>query len=47
MRAAPPSIPYAVAVGFVAGLTSEAVLGKPLGLDVIHTGGIANDLKEK
>jgi hypothetical protein len=34
------SIPYAVAIGFVAGLTSDAVFGKLLGLQVIHTSGI-------
>ena len=33
------SIPYAVGVGFVAGLTSDAVFGKLLGLDVVRTSG--------
>lgn len=35
------SIPYAVGVGFVAGLTSDAVFGKLLGLDVVRTTGTA------
>jgi hypothetical protein len=35
------SIPFAVGVGFVAGLTSDAVFGKLLGLEVIRTTGIA------
>jgi hypothetical protein len=34
------SIPYAVGVGFIAGLTSDAVFGKLLGLDVVRTGGV-------
>jgi hypothetical protein len=34
------SIPFAVAVGFVAGLTSDAVFSKLLGLDVIRTTGV-------
>jgi cell shape-determining protein MreD len=36
------SIPFAVGVGFVAGLTSDVVFGKPLGLDVVRASGIAN-----
>jgi hypothetical protein len=34
------SLPYAVGVGFVAGLTADAVFGKLLGLDVLRTSGI-------
>jgi hypothetical protein len=34
------SIPFAVGVGFVAGLTADAVFGKLLGLNVIRTSGI-------
>jgi hypothetical protein len=34
------SIPFAVGVGFVAGLTSDAVFGKLLGLEVVRTSGI-------
>jgi hypothetical protein len=34
------SIPFAVGVGFVAGLTADAVFGKLLGLDVLRTSGI-------
>ncbi len=34
------SIPYAVGVGFIAGLTSDAVFGKLLGLDVINPAGV-------
>jgi hypothetical protein len=34
------SIPYALAVGFVAGLTADAVLGRLLGLDVVRTTGV-------
>lgn len=34
------SIPYAVAIGFVAGLTSDAVFGKLLGLHILNTSGI-------
>lgn len=34
------SIPYAVGVGFIAGLTSDAVFGKLLGLDVITPAGV-------
>lgn len=34
------SVAFAVAVGFIAGLTSDAVFGKLLGLDVVRTTGI-------
>jgi hypothetical protein len=34
------SIPFALGVGFVAGLTSDAVFGKLLGLDVVRVTGI-------
>jgi hypothetical protein len=34
------SIPFAVGVGFVAGLTADAVFGKLLGLDVVRMSGI-------
>lgn len=34
------TIPYALAIGFVAGMTSQAVLGKLLGLDVARTGSL-------
>ena len=34
------SIPFAVGVGFIAGLTSDAVFGKLLGLDVVRPSGI-------
>jgi len=34
------SIPFAVGVGFVAGLTADAVFGKLLGLDVVRSSGI-------
>jgi hypothetical protein len=36
------SIPFAVGVGFVAGLTSDAVFGKLLGLDVVRASGIGS-----
>jgi len=36
------SIPFAVGVGFVAGLTSDAVFGKLLGLEVVRTSGIGS-----
>ena len=39
------SIPFALGVGFIAGLTSDVVFGKLLGLDVLHTRGIGNDKK--
>jgi hypothetical protein len=39
------SIPFALAVGFVAGLTSDAVFGKLLGLDVVKTSGIDGAVK--
>jgi hypothetical protein len=34
------SIPFAVGVGFVAGLTADVVFGKLLGLDVVRSSGI-------
>jgi hypothetical protein len=34
------SVPFAVGVGFVAGLTADAVFGKLLGLDVVRSSGI-------
>jgi len=34
------SIPFALAVGFIAGLTSDAVFGKLLGMDVVRTTGL-------
>ena len=34
------SIPFAMGVGFVAGLTSDGVFGKLLGLDVARTTGL-------
>lgn len=34
------SIPFAVGVGFIAGLTSDTVFGKLLGLDVVQTSGL-------
>ena len=34
------SIPYALGVGFIAGLTADAVFGKLLGLDVVQTSTI-------
>jgi hypothetical protein len=34
------SVPFAVAVGFVAGLTSDAVFGKLLGLDIVRSTGV-------
>jgi hypothetical protein len=37
------SIPFAVGVSFVAGLTSDSVFGKLLGLDVIRTSGISSN----
>jgi hypothetical protein len=36
------SIPFAVGIGFVAGLTSDVVFGKLLGLDVVRATGIGN-----
>jgi len=36
------SIPFALGVGFIAGLTSDAVFGKLLGLEVIRTSGISS-----
>jgi len=35
------SIPFSLAVGFIAGLTSDAVFGKLLGLDAVRTTGFA------
>jgi hypothetical protein len=37
------SVPYAVGVGFVAGLTSDVVFGKLLGLEVVNSSGIASN----
>jgi hypothetical protein len=34
------AVPYAVGVGFVAGLTADAVFGRLLGLDVINAAGV-------
>lgn len=34
------SIPFALGVGFIAGLTSDAVFGKLLGLDVVRAAGV-------
>jgi hypothetical protein len=34
------AIPYAVGVGFVAGLTADTVFGRLLGLDVVNAAGI-------
>lgn len=36
------SIPFTLGVGFVAGLTSDAIFSKLLGLDVVKTTGISN-----
>jgi hypothetical protein len=36
------SIPFAVGVGFIAGLSSDAVFGKLLGLDVTRTAGVGH-----
>ena len=40
------SIPFSLGIGFIAGLTSEAVFGKLLGLDVINDTGVANLAKK-
>jgi hypothetical protein len=40
------SIPFAVGVGFVAGLTSDIVFGKLLGLDVIRPSGIVGGTRQ-
>lgn len=40
------SIPYAVAIGFIAGLTADAVLGKLLGTDVIRTSSVESGPKK-
>jgi hypothetical protein len=37
------TIPYAVGIGLIAGLTSDAVFNKLLGLEVLRTTGIANN----
>jgi hypothetical protein len=37
------SVPYAVGIGFVAGLTSDVVFGKLLGLEVLRTSGISSN----
>jgi len=37
------SIPFALGVGFIAGLTSDAVFGKLLGLDVVRTTGVGTN----
>lgn len=37
------TIPYAVAIGLIAGLTSDVVFGKLLGLEVVRTTGITTD----
>lgn len=34
------SIPYAMAVGFIAGLTADAVFGRLLGMNVVRTAGV-------
>jgi hypothetical protein len=34
------TIPYALAVGFIAGMTSQTVLGRLLGMDVVRTVGV-------
>jgi hypothetical protein len=39
------SIPFALGVGFVAGLTADAVFGKLLGLEVVKTSGIDGGAK--
>lgn len=36
------SIPFAVGVGFIAGLTSDGVFGKLLGLEVVRSSGISS-----
>ncbi len=41
VRYARRSIPFALGVGFVAGLTSDAVFGKLLGMDVVRTSTIS------
>jgi hypothetical protein len=41
------TIPYAVGIGFVAGLTSDAVFGKLLGQDVVRDSGIRSDSSRK
>jgi hypothetical protein len=41
------TIPFAVGIGFIAGLTSDAVFGKLLGQDVVHDLGIRSDASRK
>jgi hypothetical protein len=41
------TIPFAVGIGFVAGLTSDAVFGKLLGQDVVRDSGIRSDSSRK
>jgi hypothetical protein len=41
------TIPFAVGIGFIAGLTSDAVFGKLLGQDVIHDAGIRISVSRK
>lgn len=41
------SIPFALAVGFVAGLTSDAVFGKLLGLDVVPVTQVGTALRHR
>ncbi len=40
------SIPYAVAIGFIAGLTSDVVFGKLVNQDVVQVSGIHTDQKK-
>ncbi len=39
------AIPYAAAVGFVAGLTSDSVFSKLLGMNVVRTAGVGTNAK--
>ena len=39
------SIPYALAIGFIAGLTADTVFGKLLGLSVVRVGGVDAGVK--
>lgn len=43
LKYAQRTIPFAVGIGFVAGLTSDAVFAKLLGLDIVQPGGIAGN----